>query len=378
MLSYWEKESLLDYDFIVIGGGITGLSTALALKGKKPSATVALMERGLLPTGASTRNAGFACIGSAGEVLDDLLNMTENEVLQLVQLRINGLRRLRYKIGDATMDYRHGNSYELLRSNDLGVVEAVEYLNKVLLPVTSTPAFRLYDKRISTLSFSELKFCAAIENLHEGSIDTGKMMRALMQKTMTTGVSIYTSCDVQQIEESNHDVRIIVRDSMRGNLHFKTRQLALCTNAFAGKFLQEEILPGRGQVLITKPLNHLPFEGTFHFDKGYYYFRNVGKRVLVGGGRNQDFQGEQTTDFSTTEKMIEHLKGLLYNDILYTSKEKPEIAMQWSGIMAFGKSRFPVVKSVSERIVAGVRMGGMGVAIGSEVAELLAEMMTSR
>ena len=72
MLSYWEHQTFTDYDFIVVGGGITGLSTAASLRDLHPNAKILLLERGLLPSGASTRNAGFACFGSVTELLNDI------------------------------------------------------------------------------------------------------------------------------------------------------------------------------------------------------------------------------------------------------------------------------------------------------------------
>jgi hypothetical protein len=39
----------------------------------------------------------------------------------------------------------------------------------------------------------------------------------------------------------------------------------------------------------------------FHLEKGYYYFRNINDRILLGGGRNLDFEGETTTSHDTTE-----------------------------------------------------------------------------
>ena len=53
-------------------------------------------------------------------------------------------------------------------------------------------------------------------------------------------------------------------------------------------------------MLITKPLENLHFRGTFHLDKGYYYFRNIDQRILFGGGRNLDFETEETTEFGET------------------------------------------------------------------------------
>jgi gamma-glutamylputrescine oxidase len=68
------------------------------------------------------------------------------------------------------------------------------------------------------------------------------------------------------------------------------------------------VKPGRGQVIITSEMEHLPFKGSFHFDEGYYYFRNVGKRVLFGGGRNLDFQTETSTKFEFNKLIVNDLK----------------------------------------------------------------------
>jgi glycine/D-amino acid oxidase-like deaminating enzyme len=78
MLSFWEQKELIHYDYIVVGSGITGLSTACVIKERKPNAHILVLERGLLPTGASTKNAGFACIGSLSEKVYDLALMGED------------------------------------------------------------------------------------------------------------------------------------------------------------------------------------------------------------------------------------------------------------------------------------------------------------
>ncbi len=83
MFSYWEQESFSYYNHIIIGSGIVGLSTAIELKERRPDCRVLVLERGLLPTGASTRNAGFACMGSVTELLDDLEHATDDEVVAL-------------------------------------------------------------------------------------------------------------------------------------------------------------------------------------------------------------------------------------------------------------------------------------------------------
>ncbi|MEC8885233.1 MAG: FAD-dependent oxidoreductase, partial [Bacteroidota bacterium] len=83
-LSYWEYKSwLTDVDFTIVGSGITGLSCALQLRKRFPISKILILERGSLPQGASTKNAGFACFGSVSELLSDLDRHSEDEVLKL-------------------------------------------------------------------------------------------------------------------------------------------------------------------------------------------------------------------------------------------------------------------------------------------------------
>lgn len=72
-LSYWEyKTWFKNVDFTVLGSGIVGLNCALKLREKFPKSKIIVLEKGFLPAGASTKNAGFACFGSMSEILEDL------------------------------------------------------------------------------------------------------------------------------------------------------------------------------------------------------------------------------------------------------------------------------------------------------------------
>ena len=146
-------------------------------------------------------------------------------------------------------------------------------------------------------------------------------------------------------------------------------------NGFAKQLLQENVQPARAQVLITKPIKNLQVKGTFHLDKGYYYFRNVGDRILFGGGRNLDFKGEETAEFGETELIQNQLKTILQETILPNTKF--EIAHSWSGIMGVGNQKKAIVKPISTHVYCGVRLGGMGVAIGSLVGKELAELLNN-
>ena len=92
-----QEELIIDnaaFDVAIVGGGILGCSVARVLRNEAPHLRCVVVERGQRPLGASTRNAGFACFGSVGEIIEDINSMGAAAAKQLVERRIDGLRRL--------------------------------------------------------------------------------------------------------------------------------------------------------------------------------------------------------------------------------------------------------------------------------------------
>ena len=372
MLSFWEKRSFTRYDHMVVGSGIVGLSTALSLKETHPKSTVLVLERGILPTGASTKNAGFACFGSLTELLEDIKLIGEEKALRLVQSRWEGLQKLRDRLGDASINYQNHGGYELIYEEELNCLDQLDHINQWLVPLFKSQVFEIRDERIPVFGFNDKTVRSMVFNKYEGQIDTGKMMKSLLQLTREMGIEIRTGAEVLSIQEGK-DVEITVR-SHGQSLSLRAGKVAVCTNAFTRSLFPSTALdPGRGIVLVTKPIQGLKFQGTFHIEQGYYYFRDFEGRVIFGGGRNLFKEEETTTAFEINERIINVLKQKLDNIILPNSSY--EIDHAWAGIMAFGRDKQPIVTKHSDRVFLGVRLGGMGVAIGSSLGEQLAEMM---
>jgi glycine/D-amino acid oxidase-like deaminating enzyme len=147
----------------------------------------------------------------------------------------------------------------------------------------------------------------------------------------------------------------------------------ICTNGFAQQFIpNRDVLPARAQVLVTTPIEDLKVKGTFHYQQGYYYFRNVEDRILLGGGRNLNFEAETTTQLETSKEIMTALETLLSTVIL--PNQSYSIEYQWAGIMGVGQTKAPIIEKIDDKIGIGVRMGGMGVAIGTLVGKELAEL----
>lgn len=365
--SFWEiNEWFTDVDFTIVGSGIVGLNCALHLKKKYPKAKIIILEKGVLPQGATTKNAGFACFGSLSELIDDLKTHTEDEVFNLVKKRWEGLQLLRNTLGDTTIDYQQNKGYELFLEKELFelCLDKKEAINKLLKPLFSSEVFKV-DTNIFNFKNIHSNY---ITNQFEGQLNTGKMAAKLLEKVTSEGIKIINNTHVKSFIDTHTGVEVLTN-----HIAFKTSTLCIATNGFASELLNENVQPARAQVLITKPIKNLPIKGTFHLDKGYYYFRNIEDRILFGGGRNLDFKTEQTTSFELTSLIQNTLEDILQSTILPNTKV--EIAHRWSGIMGVGNQKKAIVKQVSTNVYCGVRLGGMGVAIGSLVGKELAELL---
>ena len=367
MLSFWEKDSFQNYDVIIVGAGIVGLSTAASLKEKNEKLSILVLEKGVLPTGASTKNAGFACFGSITEVLSDFETTGEIETLKLIKQRFKGLNILRNRLGDENIDFQQNGGYELLDNSNVEKLEQLDRINKLTYPLFDENIYSIENDKIDSFGFNNKHVLALVKNKLEGQIHSGKMMSSLWNYVQSLGVKILTSTEVLDIKDEQNYSEVRCK-----NISFSAKKVVICTNAFTKTlFPALELNPGRGQVLITKPIENLPFKGVFHVDEGYYYFRNYGKRVLFGGGRNLDFEGETSTEFSLNEKIFNVLESKL-REIIIPGFDF-EIEHKWAGIMAFGGTKVPILEKVSKNVLLGVRLNGMGVAIGSKLGEELSE-----
>lgn len=370
--SYWERKSYFDaIDFLIIGAGIVGYSTAIHLRKKYPSAKILVLERGYLPSGASSKNAGFACFGSPTELADDIQSFGEKMVWETVKLRIAGLEYLKEILGEDAFDLQINGSWDLITVSEKDrfdeVAKLIPYFNEQLEKITGEKNVYSIDDRVSS-KFGFENIYGSFHNRLEGQIDTSKMNAAFYKLAVEMNIHVLFGIEAQKIESNK---RTLV-DTNVGQIEAKS--VAICTNGFAKQFLpDDDIQPARAQVLITKPIKDLKIKGTFHYQEGFYYFRNIDDRILFGGGRNLDKQSETTTSLETTEMILDQLKQLLETIILPNTPF--EIDYDWAGIMGVGKTKKPIIKKVKENVYCGVRLGGMGVALGTLVGKEVSEMM---
>ncbi|HCD52647.1 MAG TPA: FAD-dependent oxidoreductase [Balneolaceae bacterium] len=355
--SYWERALYeQEYDLIVVGAGLTGQSVAHFFKKDHPDSRVLIIERGSFPIGASTRNAGFACIGTIGEHLADLEIESEEKVKTRIKERFQGLQLLRSVIGDENMDYIHSGAHEIFtdKKEFEQAAKSIDRFNGWMKDLIGEPVM-----------YSETVYNGhpAIKQTQEGMLHPGKMIHRLIRLNMELGIEYRWNTAVTELNEEHSSVGTAT------GMKLKAENLVLATNAFTRSLLPGiEIQPGRGFVFVTKPIKNLTWKGTFHFHKGYVYFRNIGNdRLLLGGARHVDAEGENTPDFGVNEQIRSYLIDFANRVIgLPTGWE---IGEQWSGIMGFTPTKSAFIEPISDKTLLVSGLSGMGVALGMQLGK---------
>lgn len=370
-LSFWERSLAIPcQDLIVIGSGITGIQTAIAAHHQHPQWKITVVERGPFPTGASTKNAGFACIGSLSEIAEDISRIGAERTFGLMERRYKGLQILRQQLGDEKLDFDPSGGTELFRKEDAEIYTS----SSAVLSQTNDAIMNFAGVKeafLPALNIDNFKGVTQGWFTHlEGQLDPYKMMQSLLILAREMGIRLQTGTEVREIGIVGE--KVILNTTFLGQL--TASRVVVATNGFAKKLLPGlQVRPVRNQVLITSEIPSLSWKGTFHYDRGYVYFRNVGKRILLGGFRNLGGEAEETAEFGLTEVLQQQLE-LFLREVIIPGVDV-EVSHRWSGILGVGESKEPIIEEIMPGVFVAVRLGGMGVALGSLLGQEVASML---
>jgi gamma-glutamylputrescine oxidase len=353
---------LPEADIYVIGGGIVGTSAAISMAEAEPTTRICVVDRSFPPRGATLRNAGFACFGSLSEICADVDAMGAEEAMSVVRLRVEGLAILRSRFSDDELGLEMHGGHEIFLDDD-PALERLDEINALLEPIFNAPTFARADADIVHHGFGP-HVRHLITTPFEGTLHSGKLLAALWHRAAGMGVRFcthnITSTDEVSRLQGQHNARIIV-----------------ATNALAPFLSTTSLEPGRGQIAVTSPIPGLRLRGSYHFNRGFTYFRNVSDRVLVGGFRDAFMDQERTTSMETTDNVQATLDEFLRNVLGLDIGDSVSIDHRWAGIMGFSPDHRPsVTPGVAPDITQIFACNGMGVAIASAVVAKASENRT--
>jgi L-2-hydroxyglutarate oxidase LhgO len=239
-LSFWERNAFFDsIDFTIIGAGIVGYTTAIHIKEKYPNARVLILEKGYLPSGASSKNAGFTCFGSPTEIFDDLQNNPEDNVWQTIKMRYEGLQELFRLMHGKDIGYEKNGSWDLILQNDFNSNidgQFIEYLNEKCFGEFGLK--NIYKEDLlapDNFNFQSVK--TSYYNAEEGQIDTGKLIRTLHELATAKGVISLFGIELIHFKDESNGVRLNLNMG-----EFQTSKLIVCTSLLLNLILNRPFL----------------------------------------------------------------------------------------------------------------------------------------
>jgi gamma-glutamylputrescine oxidase len=362
---------MVSFETVIVGGGLFGLSVGCQILESRRSENVCILERGIFPSGASTKNAGFGCFSSFTEFLKEVELFGIEKAVAILRDRVKGLQLLYKRVGNKTDIIRFSGSYEVIKEAQLPLLAHLGRVNSALREIFNEDVYVIDNSKIQEFGLNTDVVKALVFKKYEWQINSGKLVKALVNKFTVMGGRYLTGTDVKSYQRTpSGSIDVFVRNpaSETNDFLFTTTKLIFCTNSFISQIQKDsEVFPVREEVMITKPIPNLKIHTNLEVDEGLYYLRPVEGRLLIGGGADLNAKSDQNFEFKNTDSaktnLIRSLKELIPSLDF-------EVDYFWSGIQGFSKdkTRFKILK-LSENVYSVFGCAGLGVSIASIAAE---------
>ena len=333
-----------DADVAVVGGGITGCACALALA--EAGQKVRLFEAREIAGGASGRNGGFALRGGAAPfpVLADsigfeataaLWRWTEAELSELGELAGDALRwtgSLRLAVDEEEREELR-DEYEALVEAGL----AAEWREDPPPPLAG-------------------RYPAALFHPPDAVLQPARLVRRLARRAAAAGVEIHEHTRIGSADETKAATVVVATDGYPSGLLGELEGL---------------VVPTRGQVIATEPIEEMLFEIPHYGRHGFdYWHQRLDGRIVAGGFRDVSLDTEFTADEVTTPVVQSALEQFVEEHV-----GRPlRIDYRWAGIFGMVFDFLPVIGRVpdDERIWVAGGYSGHGNVLGFASGRLVA------
>jgi gamma-glutamylputrescine oxidase len=341
------------HDLGIVGGGITG--AALLHWAAQRGLRAVLLERDSLAAGATGRNAGFVLAGVAANYAEAVAGYGRALSREVWAFTLESHHGLAAALAGPDVGYRRAGSW--IAAADEAEAAQLQRSETLLredgLQSTWVPRPQLPGAPLGALLCPD-----------NGELDSAAAVRALASGA---GLEVREGVTVTAVEEDRTGVAI---RTGAGDVHATAAVLA--TNAWAPELWPAApVLPVRGQMLVTAPVNAVVADRPVYSDRGFRYWRQLpDRRLVVGGWRNTAVDEEVGFDTLPTARIQEQLDAQLANLGVTAPVER-----RWAGTMGFTPDQLPLVGLIPGRarthVAAGFSGHGMGFAF--EVARLLVE-----
>ena len=302
-------------DLVIIGGGFTGLWTALLASEANPGRKIIILESETVGYGASSRNGGF-CDASLTHGLENGVSHWPKEMPTLVRLGRENLK------GIVETTERHNIDCDIEKTGEINVAVKQWQVEQLLQSANLAKSFggdvQLLDSNAVKEQVNSPTYLAGLWN-RDGAImlDPGKLVRGLQDAVTALGVAIFEKSPVIDLTKSGNKIVVSTQ-----NGQISADRVVIATNAFNPvlKKIRRYVIPVYDHVLVSEPLSSSQLQslnwsnrqGIGDSGNQFHYYRlTKNNRVLWGGydahyyfGNRMGFQVENNDQ--TCGMLAEH------------------------------------------------------------------------
>jgi glycine/D-amino acid oxidase-like deaminating enzyme len=360
----------LSVDVVIIGGGFTGVASAveLAERGLK----VAIVEAHKIGWGATGRNGGQVTGSLSGDAAmrKQMRSSLGEEVDDFIwQLRWRGHAIIKSRVEKYAIqcDLKHGHLHAAMKPVHMAELEAA-HAEAVRHGMASEVC--LLDRAGVQRHLASELYCGALKNSRNMHLHPLNLCIGEARAAASLGALIFEHSPVLEIVHGANPAVV----TAAGRINAK--QVLLAGDVYhkleANK-LKGLIFPAMGGIVTTAPLGELAeqlnpqdlavYDCRFVLD---YYRLTADKRLLFGGGCN--YSGRDSRDIAAElrpgiERTFPQLKGVA-------------IDFQWSCAMGIVINRIPQLGKLSDNVWYCQGYSGHGIATSHIMGEIMANALT--
>ena len=200
------------------------------------------------------------------------------------------------------------------------------------------------------------RYPGALLHPGDGALQPARWVRRLAGHAVKAGVELRENERVSSLTELGANTIVIATDGhASGLLHD----------------LDELVKPMRGQVVVTEPLAERLYDRPHYARRGFDYWQQLpDRRLVIGGRRDTDLEGETTSE-ETTPEVQAALEALIRELV----GRQPAITHRWSGIFGMSPDDLPLTGQVPGQDGLWVSRGysGHGNVLGLACGDLVAK-----
>jgi len=303
-------------DVAVVGGGVTGCSCALALA--EAGLRVRLYDTREVAGGASGRNGGFALRGAAASYPVMVEAIGRERAADLWQWTEEALDELAALAGDA---FRGTGSLRLAADEEERAELEAEY------EALGADGFEV-EWRDELAAPLRGRYPGAIYHPPDGVLQPARLVRRLARRAADAGVEVREHTRVESVAETGAETVVVATDGYPSGLLGELEGL---------------IVPTRGQVIATEPLEELHFEIPHYGRHGFdYWHQTPDGRIVAGGFRDVSLDSEFTAEEETTAPVQDALEAFVES----LAGRPLRVDHRWAGIFGLVLDFLPVVGRV--------------------------------